>query len=216
MKLFPIIGKLFANIFSGEHALNQLHLLLEGIEKDNFSKLDLMHHYTAGMKAIFTQDQVDHLQQMRQAGGGAGYSAWSNIPRVIEDSSPYVTFEGDNTVMLQQSFNLIIKLLKKQKKGQDITKIDFVFTYLTKIDETLRKKCKAQTVDDFININAVDECLQVSLSMKISRVAKAMEESKATKKDQVNSLFAIEIASAAQDHMRYVGYQLFVAKLNSG
>ena len=79
--------------------------------------------------------------QIRQSVGGAGYSAWSMLPRVIEDCSPYVTFEGDNTVMLQQSFNLIIKLLKMHKKGQDITKTDFVFAYLTKIDETLRKKC---------------------------------------------------------------------------
>ena len=101
MKLFPIIGKLFACIFSGEHALNQLHLLLKGIEEDDFSKLDLMHHYTAGMKALFSQDAFDHNIQIRQALGGAGYSAWSNIPRFIEDCSPFVTFEGDNTVMLQ-------------------------------------------------------------------------------------------------------------------
>ena len=59
-----------------------------------------MHHYTAGMKALFTQDTFDHNIQMRQAIGGAGYSAWSNLPRAIEDFSPYVTFEGDNTVML--------------------------------------------------------------------------------------------------------------------
>jgi acyl-CoA oxidase len=101
MKLFPIIGKLFACIFSGEHALNQLNLLLKGIEEDDFSKLDLMHHYTAGMKALFSQDAFDHNIQIRQALGGAGYSAWSNIPRFIEDCSPFVTFEGDNTVMLQ-------------------------------------------------------------------------------------------------------------------
>jgi hypothetical protein len=87
---------------------------------------------------------------------------------------------------------------------------------LTKIEETLKKKCHAKSVDDFINIDVVDECLQVSLSMKISRVAKAMEESKASNKDKINSLFALDIVSAAHDHMRYVGYQLFVAKLNSG
>jgi acyl-CoA oxidase len=37
--------------------------------------------------------------QVRQALGGAGYTAWSGLPRLIEDYSPQVTFEGDNTVM---------------------------------------------------------------------------------------------------------------------
>ena len=168
------------------------------------------------MKALFSQDAVDHLIQIRQSLGGAGYSGWSNLPRFIEESSPFVTFEGDNTVMLQQSFNFITKLLNYHKKGKDITKIDFVFAYLTKFEETLSKKCQAQSFDDFVNMKAVDECLQVNLSFKISRVVKAMEQSKATKKDQINSLFALEIVSAAHDHMRYVGYQLFMAKLNSG
>jgi len=38
---------------------------------------------------------------IRQSLGGAGYSAWSGIPYLIEDYSPEVTFEGDNTVMAQ-------------------------------------------------------------------------------------------------------------------
>jgi len=101
---------------------------------------------------------------------------------------------------------LIFKLLKLHKKGKDITKTDFVFEYLTRIDEIQGKKCHAQSVDDFIDINTVDECLQVSLLRKISRVSKAMDESKASQKDKVNSLFALDIVDAARDHMRYVGF----------
>ena len=87
---------------------------------------------------------------------------------------------------------------------------------MTKIDEIKGKKCHAQNVDDFIDINTVNECLQVSVLRKISRVTKAMEESKASQKDKVNSLFSLDIVDAARDHMRYVGYQLFMAKINSG
>ena len=42
---------------------------------------------------------MDGAFMMRQALGGAGYSAWSGIPRIIDEYSPSVTFEGDNTVM---------------------------------------------------------------------------------------------------------------------
>jgi len=42
---------------------------------------------------------MDSLILIRQSLGGAGYTAWSGIPTLIEEYSPQVTFEGDNTVM---------------------------------------------------------------------------------------------------------------------
>tara|TARA_B110000285_G_C14493780_1_gene325109 strand:+ start:165 stop:302 length:138 start_codon:yes stop_codon:yes gene_type:complete len=44
---------------------------------------------------------IDGMLVARQSVGGAGYSAWSGIPRQIEEYSPLVTLEGDNTVMAQ-------------------------------------------------------------------------------------------------------------------
>ena len=63
--------------------------------------LDEMHHLSSGMKSIFSQTCMDGLMQIRQATGGAGYTAWSMLPYMIDDFSPTVTFEGDNTVMAQ-------------------------------------------------------------------------------------------------------------------
>jgi len=61
--------------------------------------LDILHHYTSGIKAVYTQDCMDGMYLIRQSLGGAGFTAWSGIPRIIEDYSPQVTYEGDNTVM---------------------------------------------------------------------------------------------------------------------
>jgi len=58
------------------------------IKKQNFKNLDLLHHYTSGMKSVYTQNIYDSLLSIRQSIGGAGYSAWSGIPRLIEDFSP--------------------------------------------------------------------------------------------------------------------------------
>lgn len=44
---------------------------------------------------------MESLLLIRQSLGGAGYSAWSGIPKYIDEYSPTVTFEGDNTVMAQ-------------------------------------------------------------------------------------------------------------------
>ena len=90
-----------------------------------------MHHFTAGMKATYTQVCMDGLITIRQSLGGAGYSAWSGIPRMIDDYSPLVTFEGDNTVMAQQSFNFILKQARKLKKRK-IT--EPAFPYILELD----------------------------------------------------------------------------------
>jgi acyl-CoA oxidase len=66
-----------------------------------------MHHLTSGMKSVYTQTTMDGLMVIRQSVGGAGYSAWSNLPYLIDDFSATVTYEGDNTVMAQQSFRFL-------------------------------------------------------------------------------------------------------------
>lgn len=90
---------MLAQTFALQSLRDQYEKLLEGIKNDNFDLLDLMHHLTSGMKAVYTQEVFDGLINIRQSLGGAGYSAWSGIPRFIEDYSPLVTLEGDNTVM---------------------------------------------------------------------------------------------------------------------
>ena len=66
-----------------------------------------MHHLTSGFKAVFSQICFDGLMTIRQSVGGAGYSAWSSLPYLIEDFSAVPTFEGDNTVMRQQAARFI-------------------------------------------------------------------------------------------------------------
>ena len=71
--------------------------MLEG----NFEILDQLHHLTSGMKSLYTQTCHDGLYVIRQSVGGAGYTAWSGLPDIIDSFSPTVTFEGDNTVLSQ-------------------------------------------------------------------------------------------------------------------
>lgn len=88
MKLFPLMATMFAHSFASDHIVDKFNQLLKEIKKQNFKNLDLLHHYTSGMKSVFTQDCYDGLLQIRQSLGGGGYSAWSGIPKLIEDYSP--------------------------------------------------------------------------------------------------------------------------------
>ena len=73
------------------------------IKSEKFDLLDQLHHFTSGMKSVYSQTTMDGIFAVRQSIGGAGYSAWSGIPWIIDEFSPVVTYEGDNTVMAQQS-----------------------------------------------------------------------------------------------------------------
>jgi acyl-CoA oxidase len=138
--------------------------LNDEIKKQNFKNLDLLHHYTSGMKSVYTQNIYDSLLSIRQSIGGAGYSAWSGIPRLIEDFSPQVTFEGDNTVMAQQSGNFLFKQARRAQHGKDRTKFDGVFGYLSDMDRSIILKCEARKPEDFLILDTVEEALKVNIS----------------------------------------------------
>ena len=87
------------------------------------------------MKATFSQITNDGLYTIRQSLGGAAYTAWSGIPYMIDEFNATVTFEGDNTVLLQLAakgilsdfraefnsagFTSVLKLLQTQPKAEN-------------------------------------------------------------------------------------------------
>ena len=108
--------------------------------------------------------------QIRQSLGGAGYSAWSGIPYLIDDYSPEVTYEGDNTVMAQQSFNYLKKLIKKLQNGR-INNLGF-FEYLNELQELTKMKCSGRDFTHFLSVENVHTALKVNLAVQIERIAK--------------------------------------------
>ena len=84
---------------------------------------------------------------------------------MIADYSPEVTYEGDNTVMAQQSFNYLRKLLKKLEDGK--IKEQGFFDYLNEISELCKMKCTASNPDYFLNLENIHTALKVKLSVRI-------------------------------------------------
>ena len=93
-----------------------------------------MHHLSSGFKGSFTRIAYDGVDSLRQACGGAGFSAHSGLPALQVDYAPNTTFEGDNTVMLQQAARYIMKTWKKIGKGEKATG---VMSYLNDVNSLL-------------------------------------------------------------------------------
>lgn len=61
-----------------------------------------IHVLSSGLKAAATWSRVDILQNCRECCGGQGFLAANKIGPMKTDMDVDVTFEGDNTVMMQQ------------------------------------------------------------------------------------------------------------------
>jgi len=70
--------------------------------------------------------------------------------------SPIPTYEGDNVVMLGQASRFLVKMITLAQQGK---KLPFPFTYLGKLQETLSAKNQARTIDDFLNMDVLDQAL---------------------------------------------------------
>ncbi len=61
-----------------------------------------MHALSAGLKAYTTATTQTGLSTCREACGGHGYAAVNRLGALRSDHDIFQTFEGDNTVLLQQ------------------------------------------------------------------------------------------------------------------
>ena len=61
-----------------------------------------IHVLSSGLKAGATWARVETLQACRECCGGQGFLAANRIGPLKNDMDVDVTFEGDNTVMMQQ------------------------------------------------------------------------------------------------------------------
>ena len=99
-KLLPALARTYALHFAQEEVVTRLHELSLG-EGDEHAQRELESR-VAGLKAIATWHATETIQTCREACGGAGYMSENRIPQLKADSDIFTTFEGDNTVLLQQ------------------------------------------------------------------------------------------------------------------
>uniref|UniRef100_UPI00333E6292 acyl-CoA dehydrogenase n=1 Tax=Microbacterium sp. TaxID=51671 RepID=UPI00333E6292 len=73
----------------------------------------------AALKPLSTWHALDTLQEAREACGGAGFMFENRLVGLRQDLDIYVTFEGDNNVLLQLVGKRLLTDFAKQFKGKD-------------------------------------------------------------------------------------------------
>jgi acyl-CoA oxidase len=99
-RLIPRLATVFAQSFAHEKLLRTFDDVFSGRE-DTPQRREDLETQAAAFKSMSTWSALDTLQEAREACGGAGFLAENRLTGLRADLDVYVTFEGDNTVLLQ-------------------------------------------------------------------------------------------------------------------
>jgi acyl-CoA oxidase len=100
-KLLPALATSYALAFAEQELVGALHDK-PADSPDAPGRQRELEVKAAGMKAVSTWHATRTIQTCREACGGAGYLAENLLPGLKADTDVFTTFEGDNTVLLQQ------------------------------------------------------------------------------------------------------------------
>lgn len=75
-----------------------------------------VHALSAGLKAYITSYTAKALNTCRESCGGHGYAAVNRFGALRNDHDIFQTFEGDNTVLLQQVHSSSLYLLPEPSR----------------------------------------------------------------------------------------------------
>jgi acyl-CoA oxidase len=99
-RLLPRLAETYAMSFAHEVFLEQFDGVFSGTRATDQDREDL-ETIAAALKPLSTWAALDILQESREACGGAGFLAENRFTQLRADLDIYVTFEGDNNVLLQ-------------------------------------------------------------------------------------------------------------------
>ena len=99
-RLIPRLATTYAQTFAHDELLVKFDAVFSGREDTDDDREDL-ETLAAALKPLSTWHALDALQEAREACGGAGFMAENRLVGLRADLDVYVTFEGDNNVLLQ-------------------------------------------------------------------------------------------------------------------
>ncbi|KAI4586975.1 hypothetical protein MJG53_004762, partial [Ovis ammon polii x Ovis aries] len=121
LRLMPHLATALALTFAGRYASTLL-------DEDIFRGKELVSSRTlqalvAGLKAYSTWENVSCLQDCRECTGGMGYMMENQISGLKCDTDVFVTFEGDNVVMLQVVVRELLAQYTKQCEERPVSSV---------------------------------------------------------------------------------------------
>jgi acyl-CoA oxidase len=117
-RLLPLVAQNYAQFFAHDELLQKFDGVFSG-RADTSDEREDLETLAAALKPLSTWNALDTIQEAREACGGAGFLAENRLVGLHQDLDVYVTFEGDNNVLLQLVGKRLLSDFAKQFKGKD-------------------------------------------------------------------------------------------------
>ncbi|KAL1364880.1 acyl-coenzyme A oxidase 2, peroxisomal [Arachis hypogaea] len=117
-KLMPMLASTYAFHFA---TANLVEKYAEMKKTHDDVLIADVHALSAGLKSYITSYTAKSLSTCREACGGHGYAAVNRFGSLRNDHDIFQTFEGDNTVLLQQVAGDLLKQYRAKFKGGAFT-----------------------------------------------------------------------------------------------
>ncbi|MEJ3403957.1 acyl-CoA dehydrogenase [Rathayibacter sp. YIM 133350] len=117
-RLLPRLATTYAQTFAHDEFLQKFDAVFSGAADTDDDRQDL-ETLAAALKPLSTWHALDTLQESREACGGAGFLAENRFVGLRQDLDVYVTFEGDNNVLLQLVAKRLLTDYSKQFANAD-------------------------------------------------------------------------------------------------
>ncbi|GMJ08676.1 acyl-CoA oxidase 2 [Hibiscus trionum] len=113
-KLMPMLASTYAFHFAGQFLVEKYSEMKKTHDEQLVADV---HALSAGLKSYITSYTAKSLSTCREACGGHGYAAVNRFGSLRNDHDIFQTFEGDNTVLLQQVAADLLKQYKDKFQG---------------------------------------------------------------------------------------------------
>ncbi|CAM0901567.1 unnamed protein product [Alopecurus aequalis] len=132
-KLMPILASAYAFHFGAAYLVQEFSKM----KKTNDDALVAdVHVLTSGLKSYITSYTAKSISICRESCGGHGYATVNFLGNMRNDHDIFQTFEGDNTILLQQVARYLLKQYAQKYKGGTLSATwnyfrDSMSTYLS-------------------------------------------------------------------------------------
>lgn len=117
-RLLPRLATTYAQLFAHDEFLQKFDGVFSGRTDTPHDREDL-ETLAAALKPLSTWHALDTLQECREACGGAGFMFENRFVGLRADLDIYVTFEGDNNILLQLVGKRLLTDYARQFTGAD-------------------------------------------------------------------------------------------------
>ncbi|KAI6653599.1 Peroxisomal acyl-coenzyme A oxidase 1 [Oopsacas minuta] len=205
--LITLLATVFGIYFVSQDTI-QLYVKTQSqLNEENMELLPELHASSSGVKAISTNLASQGIETCRIACGGHGYSLSSGFPFLYQSTTPSMTYEGDNNVLLLQTARYLIKIRKEVQEDPSYSPPDNV-NYLT---EAVRPR----------NINFRSPQHQLALYQCMVRACVDRAATKVSQGEKIGldyfdawNAAAVELIQCAEAHTHYVMVKSFIENID--